>query len=111
MKHWERSAAARAMTIDYQTSTMIPIRDMQRDGRIVFRIVIYGLTGRDLCRIPGGTEPIERAVRRLGLDPVRYQAWFMDVDVSSRRVSPHLPARPLITSQHSAPQHNATNSP
>lgn len=81
MKPWERSAALRAMTIDYRYRTSMPIRDMQRDGRIVFWVDIYGWTGREVCIIPGGDEPTVKAVRRLGLDPNRYQAWIWDAQI------------------------------
>ena len=81
MKSWERSATNRAMTIDFRYRTSMPIRDMHRDGRIVFWVDIYGWTGRDVCKVPDGYEPMVHAVRRLGLDPDRYQAWLMDADI------------------------------
>jgi len=81
MKPWERKAAARAMAIDFRNRTSMPIRDTHRDGRIVFWIDIYGWTGRDVCRVPGGCDPAVRAVQRLGLDPMRYQAWLWDAQI------------------------------
>jgi hypothetical protein len=68
----------RDMTIDYHTRTEMPIRDMYRDGAIVFVVTIYGWTGRDVCVIPGGSAPMHKAVARLGLDPDRYQAMMWD---------------------------------
>jgi hypothetical protein len=81
MKKWERSAAIRAASIDYRYRTSMPIRDMHNDGRIVFWVDIYGWTGKDVCIIPGGSDPMMRAVKRLGLDPNRYQAVIFDADV------------------------------
>jgi len=76
-----RQARARAMSIDYRRRTSMPIRDMHREGRIVFVVDIYGWTGKDVCVIPGGSDPMMRAVKRLGLDPTRYQAWIFDAQV------------------------------
>ena len=81
MKTWQRAAAIRAMKIDYRYRTSMPIRDMHHDGRIVFVVDVYGWTGRDVCIIPGGADPMIRAVRRLGLDPDRYRAELFDADV------------------------------
>ncbi len=71
--------AKRSMTVDYKTSTEIPIRDMHRDGKIAFVVTIYGLDGADLCVIPGGSRPMQKAVERLGLDPMRYQSILWDI--------------------------------
>ena len=71
----------REMTVDYRYRTSMPIRDMHRDGKIVFCVDVYGCTGRDLCVIPGGSEPMIKAVRRIGLDPDRYQALIWDVSL------------------------------
>lgn len=84
---WERSAALRAMSIDYRYRTSMPIRDMHNDGRIVFWVDIYGWTGSDVCIIPGGDEPTMKAVLRLGLDPNRYQAMIWDADVTSNQTA------------------------
>lgn len=81
MRDWERSAALRSMQIDYRYMTSMPIRDMHRDGRIVFWVDVYGVEARDLCVIPGGGEPMLRAVQRMGLDPNRYQALMWDAPV------------------------------
>lgn len=78
-RDWERSAAIRSMQIDYRQRTMMPIRDMHRDGRICFWVIVYGLEGGDICVVPGGSDPMVKAVRRLGLDPNRFQAMLMDV--------------------------------
>jgi hypothetical protein len=71
----------KAMNVDYRYRTTMPIRDMWRDGKIVFLVDIYGWTGRDCCHIPGGSDPMIKAVVRLGLDPDRYQASIWDADV------------------------------
>jgi len=81
MKSWERSAAARVMSIDFRYRTSMPVRDMHRDGRIVFWVDIYGWTGRDVCIVPGGSDPMVKAVERLGLDPRRYQALLWDAQI------------------------------
>jgi hypothetical protein len=81
MKAWERSAAMRAASVDYRYKTTMPIRDMERNGKIVFWVDIYGWTGKDVCIIPGGGDPTLRAVKRLGLDPNRYQAMIWDAQV------------------------------
>jgi hypothetical protein len=67
--------------VDYRRKVSMPIRDMYRDGEIVFVVDIYGVVPRDLCVIPGGSRPMYRAVERLGLDPMRYQALLWDVPV------------------------------
>ena len=81
MRDWKRAAAIRAKQIDYSRMTTMPIRDMHQDGRIVCLVDIYGWTGRDVCVIPGGSDPVVKAVKRLGLDPDRYQAWVFDAQV------------------------------
>lgn len=80
-----RSPYRRSYSVDYRRSTEMPIRDMHRDGKIVFVVTIYGWTGADVCIIPGGSDPMIKAVKRLGLDPNRYQAMMWDADVGSRR--------------------------
>jgi hypothetical protein len=67
--------------LDYRHKTSMPIRDMHREGRIFCVVDIYGWTGKDVCVIPGGSDPMMRAVKRLGLDPTRYQAWIFDAQV------------------------------
>lgn len=67
------------MTVDYQRRVTIPIRDMHRDGLVVFLVDVYGLAPRDMMIIPGGSDPARRAVDRLGLDPNRYQASIWDL--------------------------------
>lgn len=69
------------MTIDYTKSATMPIRDMHRDGAIVFLVTVYGWTGRECCIVPDGSEPFVKAVERLGLDPNRYQAWLWDAPI------------------------------
>lgn len=65
--------------INYRRMVSMPIRDMERDGRIVFVVDVYGVEPKDLCLIPGGPRPMMRAVERMGLDPNRYQASIWDV--------------------------------
>lgn len=67
--------------VNYRERTVLPIRDMERDGAIVFEVIVYGWTGRDACCIPGGSDPFIKAVERLGLDPNRYQASIWDVQL------------------------------
>lgn len=55
---------------------------MQNDGEIAFVVDIYGLTGEDLCIVPGGSRPMQHAVERIGLDPSRYQAMLWDVQLT-----------------------------
>ena len=71
----------RQMQIDYREKTSMPIRDMHRDGEIVFCVDVYGWNGQDVCIIPGGSDPMLKAVKRLGLDPGRYQAVVWDVQI------------------------------
>jgi hypothetical protein len=79
MKEWERSAAVRSMAIDYRYRVSMPIRDMYHDAKVVFIVDVYGVTVSDICQIPGGSEPLIKAVERIGLDPARYQALIWDV--------------------------------
>ncbi len=67
--------------VDYRKHTTMPVRDMHRDGEIVFVVDIYGWTGKNICQIPGGADPVLAAVKRLGLDPDRYQATIWDVQL------------------------------
>ncbi|WP_156435217.1 hypothetical protein [Bradyrhizobium lablabi] len=81
------------MTVDYRLKTQMPIRDMHRDGRVAFLVDIYGWTARDICMMPGGSEPMRRAVERMGLDPDRYQVMIWDAahglpDKTTRRPRP-----------------------
>lgn len=64
--------------IDFRQRASMPIRDMERDGLIVFWVDVYGVTGSDLAIIPGGSRPMLKAVERMGLDPNRYQALIWD---------------------------------
>lgn len=67
--------------IDYRRKVSIPIRDMENDGKIVFIVDVYGVRARDLAVIPGGSRPMMKAVLRMGLDPIRYQAVILDVPI------------------------------
>lgn len=71
--------------VNYRQMTTVPIRDMEQDGKVVFLIDIYGVQGKDLAAVPGGSVPMLRAVRRMGLDTERYQAWIWDLDVGGKR--------------------------
>ena len=77
------------MIVDYKLRTTMPIRDMAKDGKIVFLVDVYGWTGRDICMIPGGSDPMRKAVERIGLDPERFQAviWDADDEVDSAKTS------------------------
>lgn len=67
--------------IDFTQMVSMPIRDMYADGRIVFAVDVYGVTPSDIATIPGGSEPMIKAVERLGLDSMRYQASLWDIPV------------------------------
>lgn len=67
--------------VDYRFMTTMPIRDMDRNARIYCLVDIYGWTAKDVCIIPGGSDPMRKAVERLGLDPNRYQAVIWDAEV------------------------------
>lgn len=67
--------------IDYRHKAIVPIRDMERDGRIAFEVIVYGVEPTDLCIVPGGGTPAFRAVERIGLDTNRYQATIWDLQV------------------------------
>lgn len=81
---WRR---ARALRVDWGQRVTVPIRDMKEDGRIVFCVDVYGVNPSDLSQVclgkpPDdfiGSRPMVRAVRRLGLDPNRYQAVIWDL--------------------------------
>lgn len=74
-----------AGNVDYSRVISIPIRDMHEDGRIVFIVDVYGVTANDLATIPGGSRPMHRALERMGLDPIRYNASIWDIPVNTRR--------------------------
>ena len=79
-----KRATAKVKYIDYTKRVIMPIRDFERDGQVVFEVVVYGVDPRDLAMIPGGSEPMLRAVTRMGLDPDRYQAVIWDIPMSRR---------------------------
>ncbi len=58
---------------------LVPIRDMDQDGKIVFALQFYGVKRNDLIIVPRGAAPIIQALRRRGLDPRRYQATLWDL--------------------------------
>lgn len=76
-----RSYRVRELRINYAKKVSVPIRDMTRDGEVVFVVDVYGVEPEDLCVVPGGGAPMYRAVTRLGLDPMRFQAFMWDVPV------------------------------
>jgi hypothetical protein len=67
--------------VDYRHMVSMPIRDMDRDGEIVFVVDIYGVNPRDLATIPGGSRPMHKAIERLGLDSNRFKASIWDIPV------------------------------
>jgi hypothetical protein len=67
------------MEVDYRFKVSMPIRDLEREGRVYCVVDVYGVTTRDLAMVPGGSAPMHRAVERLGLDPRRYQAIIWDI--------------------------------
>lgn len=68
--------------IDYRRQVSVPIRDLEEGGRVYCLVTVFGLRGVDLLVVPGGSEPLLRAVKRLGLDPMRYQAMLWDIPTS-----------------------------
>ena len=84
MKNFQRRQIIKQMQIDYRLKTTMPIRDMKSDGKIVFLVDVYGWISRDVCTIPGGSDPMLKAVQRMGLDPTRYQAVIWDAKVGER---------------------------
>lgn len=54
---------------------------MEHDGKIAFLVDVYGVTPSDIATIPGGSDPLIKAIRRMGLDPHRYQAVIWDTPV------------------------------
>lgn len=64
--------------INYKQRVTMPVRDMERDGKIIFAITIYGLTRGDISVTPGGGEPFRIALERMGLDTLRYQVSIWD---------------------------------
>lgn len=81
MSRWNKRKLVKLHLVDYTRKVTVPIRDMYEDGRIVFVVDIYGVTPNDLCIIPGGSAPMLRAIKRIGLDPYRYQATIWDISV------------------------------
>lgn len=82
---WFRAARKRIPRgwgeVDYRYHVTMPIRDMQRNGRVYCLVDIYGVTTKDIAVIPGGSAPLRHAVERLGLDPERYQAVIWDTPI------------------------------
>lgn len=72
------------MSVDYRHKVSMPIRDMESDGEIVFIVDIYGVRPHDLAVIPGGSMPMYRAVKRMGLDTERYRADLFDIPIRKR---------------------------
>lgn len=55
---------------------IMPVRDRET-GHIYCQVIVYGMRPDDMLAC--NFAPIEHAVRRLGLDPERYQASMEDV--------------------------------
>lgn len=68
-----------AEAADFRRSVTVPVRDMQRGGRIVFSVDVYGIESGDTFVVPGGGAPFRKAIERLGLDSNRYQASMWEV--------------------------------
>lgn len=64
--------------INFHKRVVFPIRDMVNNGKIVFEVIVYGYTRREAMIIPGGSAPALAAIKRMGLDPNRYQAVIWD---------------------------------
>jgi hypothetical protein len=69
------------MNVDFRHKVSMPIRDMHRDGKIVFWVDVYGWTAREVATIPGGSAPFFKAVERMGLSTDRYRAEIWDAPV------------------------------
>jgi hypothetical protein len=70
------------LNIDYDKSFVMPIRDTwDRATPIAFKVVVYGWDPKDAAIIPGGMDPIRRAIERAGLDTDRYQGLIADIPV------------------------------
>jgi hypothetical protein len=67
--------------IDFHNQVTLPIRDMGRSGKIKFLVTVYGWHAGDVCIVPGGSAPFMKAVKRLGLDSMRYQAVMWEAPV------------------------------
>jgi hypothetical protein len=70
--------------VDYTRQVVLPIRDMYDKGEIYCQVIVYGWTTKEALIIPGGSDPFLHAVKRLGLDPVRYQAVIWDINLTPR---------------------------
>lgn len=67
--------------VDYTRRVSLPIRDALNDGqKINVLVTIYGLTKADISVIPHGAEPFKHAIRRMGLDPARFQVFIWDIE-------------------------------
>jgi len=75
----------RDMQVDYRYRTTMPIRDMHLNGEIVFLVDVYGWSGMDVVCVIGNANPMIKAVRRIGLDPDRYQAMIWDAEVGGKK--------------------------
>lgn len=69
------------MIPNYYNKVTVPIRDMDKDGRVAFLVDVCGVTHSDLAAIGGdvGSRPLRKAVERMGLDPNRFMAILWDV--------------------------------
>jgi hypothetical protein len=68
--------------VDYSKRVTVPIRDVDHPAApIVFLVDIYGVEAKDLAVVPGGGAPMYKAVTRMGLDPVRFQALLWDLPI------------------------------
>lgn len=58
--------------VDFRCRISVPVRDMQDNGRVAFRVDVYGRTAKEIFHDMDIT-PVVAAVRRMGLDPERYR--------------------------------------
>jgi hypothetical protein len=68
--------------VDYRNRVTLPIRDLgDEQARVICLVDVYGVTTSDIACIGGdvGSRPFHKAVERLGLDPLRYQATIWDL--------------------------------
>jgi hypothetical protein len=75
---WFRGAPA-GSTVDYRRKVTVPIR--RQDGSVYCLVDVYGVEPKDLMTVGGGigSQPLVKAVERLGLNPNKYTATIWDI--------------------------------
>ena len=70
-----------SLDIDYRRRVSLPIRDLA-DGSIFCVVTIYGWSLRDVPVTTTPSPPMEKAMKRLGLDPDRYAPFLCNDEVT-----------------------------